>query len=62
MTNQQKCDATILFWQNVRRLRQECLGKQSQGKQPLRLMTIKQPQLSIELRTFSRERREEAIA
>jgi hypothetical protein len=60
-TEQQKIDA-ILFWQNVQRLRRECLAKQSQSKQPRRSTAIKQPQRSIAFKIFSRERRRELEA
>jgi hypothetical protein len=61
MTEHQKRDA-ILFWQNVQRLRRQCLAKQSQSKQPPQLTAIKQPQRSIAFKIFSRERRRELEA
>jgi len=61
MTEQQKSDA-ILFWQNVQRLRRECLAKQSQSKQPPQSTAIKQPQRSIAFKIYSRERRRELEA
>lgn len=61
MTEQQKSDA-ILFWQNVQRLRRECLAKKFQSKQPRPSTAVKQPQRSIAFKIFSRERRRELEA
>ena len=61
MTEQRKSDA-VLFWQNVQRLRRECVAKQSQSKQPRQSPVIKQPQRAIALKIFSRQRRGELEA
>ena len=61
MTEQRKSDA-VLFWQNVQRLRRECVAKQSQSKQPRQSPVIKQPQRASALKIFSRQRRGELEA
>jgi len=61
MTEQRKSDA-ILFWQNVQRLRRQCLAKQSQSKQPRQSTVIKQPQRAIAFKIFSCQRRGELEA
>jgi hypothetical protein len=61
MTEQRKSDA-ILFWQNVQRLRRQCLAKQSQSKQSRQSTVIKQPQRAYAFKIYSRQRRGELEA
>jgi hypothetical protein len=62
--NKIKTSDAVLFWQNVQRLRRECLTKQFQKRQPRQSTATTHPQRPITLEIYSRkERRElEAVA